>query len=207
MCSAVRSSVRHSGLLIVPSSLPQRVTCRVRRARCGSSRRGRCFVGIEPASRASTGRSELARVSAPAGGDHCRACDFFTVESVFLRRFYVLFFIEHGTRCVHLGGCTTNPDGNWCGVSKFGARSRKMWICRWDPIFGTPQASPVAVGSRYCRFAYAGEGPKSTAMHGSSPTTQASCPGSIRATSPGPISTSVPSFIATPIRPDKAYRK
>jgi hypothetical protein len=27
-----------------------------------------------------------------------------------------------------------------CGVSKFGARSRKMWICRWDPIFGTPHA-------------------------------------------------------------------
>jgi hypothetical protein len=25
-----------------------------------------------------------------------------------------------------------------CGVSKFGARSRKMRICRWDPIFGTP---------------------------------------------------------------------
>ena len=26
-----------------------------------------------------------------------------------------------------------------CGVSKFGASSRKMRICRWDPIFGTPQ--------------------------------------------------------------------
>ena len=25
-------------------------------------------------------------------------------------------------------------------VSKFGARSRKMRICRWDPIFGTPHA-------------------------------------------------------------------
>jgi putative transposase len=41
------------------------------------------------------------------------ACDFFTVETLFLRRFYVLFFIEHGTRRVRLGGCTTNPDGNW----------------------------------------------------------------------------------------------
>jgi transposase InsO family protein len=41
------------------------------------------------------------------------ACDFFTVESVFLRRFYVLFFIEHCTRRVHLVGCTTNPDGSW----------------------------------------------------------------------------------------------
>ena len=41
------------------------------------------------------------------------ACDFFTVETLFLRRFYVLFFIEHGTRRVRLGGCTTNPDGTW----------------------------------------------------------------------------------------------
>jgi putative transposase len=29
------------------------------------------------------------------------ACDFFTVESVFLRRYYVLFFIEHGSRRLH----------------------------------------------------------------------------------------------------------
>ena len=41
------------------------------------------------------------------------ACDFFTVESLFLRRYYVLFFIEHATRRVWLAGCTTNPDGNW----------------------------------------------------------------------------------------------
>ncbi len=41
------------------------------------------------------------------------ACDFFTVETVFLRRFYVLFFIEHGSRRVHLACCTTHPDGGW----------------------------------------------------------------------------------------------
>ena len=58
--------------------------------------------------------------------------------------------------------------------------------------------------SRYCGFAYAADGPKSIATHGSSPTTQASWPGSIRATSPGPISLSVPSFITTCIRPDNA---
>ena len=39
------------------------------------------------------------------------ACDFFTVESMLLRRYYVLFFIEHATRRVHLAGCSTNPDG------------------------------------------------------------------------------------------------
>jgi hypothetical protein len=41
------------------------------------------------------------------------ACDFFTVESLFLWRYYVLFFIEHATRRVWFAGCTTNPDGNW----------------------------------------------------------------------------------------------
>ena len=41
------------------------------------------------------------------------ATDFFTVDSVLLRRFYVLFFIEVDTRVVHLAGITTNPTGSW----------------------------------------------------------------------------------------------
>jgi putative transposase len=41
------------------------------------------------------------------------AVDFFTVETVSLRRLYVLFFIELGSRRVHLSGCTTNPSGAW----------------------------------------------------------------------------------------------
>jgi transposase InsO family protein len=41
------------------------------------------------------------------------ACDFFTVESVFLRRSYALFFIAHGSRRVWLAGCTANPTGAW----------------------------------------------------------------------------------------------
>src|SRR5262249_7997418 len=39
------------------------------------------------------------------------ACDFFTVETLSLRRFYVLFFIELESRRVHLAGCTTSPTG------------------------------------------------------------------------------------------------
>jgi putative transposase len=41
------------------------------------------------------------------------ACDFFTVETLSLRRFYALFFIELESRRVHLAGCTTNPTGAW----------------------------------------------------------------------------------------------
>jgi putative transposase len=41
------------------------------------------------------------------------ACDFFTVETAWLRTLYVLFFVEHGSRRVHLAGVTTNPDSAW----------------------------------------------------------------------------------------------
>ncbi len=41
------------------------------------------------------------------------ACDFFTVEALTLRRYYVLFFIELGSRRVHIAGCTPNPTGAW----------------------------------------------------------------------------------------------
>ncbi len=35
------------------------------------------------------------------------------VETIFLRRYYVLFFIAHASRRVWLAGCTTNPTGPW----------------------------------------------------------------------------------------------
>src|ERR1019366_6041788 len=41
------------------------------------------------------------------------ACDCFTVDTISLRRIYVLFFIALSTRRVHLAGTTENPDGAW----------------------------------------------------------------------------------------------
>ena len=41
------------------------------------------------------------------------AVDFFTVETMWLQRLYVRFFIELGSRRVHVAGCTPNPSAPW----------------------------------------------------------------------------------------------
>jgi putative transposase len=41
------------------------------------------------------------------------AVDFFTVETIWLQRLYVLFFIELGSRRVHLAGCSPTPTATW----------------------------------------------------------------------------------------------
>jgi transposase InsO family protein len=67
-------------------------------------------AGLNPAPRSSgQGWREFLRAQAAS----IVACDFFTVESVLLRRYYVLFFIAHASRRVWLAGCTTNPTGAW----------------------------------------------------------------------------------------------
>ena len=45
--------------------------------------------------------------------DEIVACDFFTVETAWLKTLYVLFFIELGSRRVHLAGCTSSPTSAW----------------------------------------------------------------------------------------------
>jgi len=63
--------------------------------------------GLGPAPRRSSSWSEFLR----AQGDGILACDFFTVETAFLRTLYVLFFIEVGSRRLHITAATRNPDG------------------------------------------------------------------------------------------------
>ena len=67
-------------------------------------------AGVSPAgARAQLSWREFLRAHA----DSMIACDFFTVETLWLGRLYVLFFLELGSRRVHLAGCTANPDGRW----------------------------------------------------------------------------------------------
>jgi transposase InsO family protein len=67
-------------------------------------------AGIEPApKRVEVSWTEFLRAQAAS----ILECDFLTVDTLFFRRFYVLFFIELATRRVRVAGITTNPDGRW----------------------------------------------------------------------------------------------
>jgi putative transposase len=46
-------------------------------------------------------------------GDTILACDFFTVDTVWLRRLYVLCFVSIGTRRVEYVACTSKPNTAW----------------------------------------------------------------------------------------------
>ena len=65
-------------------------------------------AGIDPApTRSEVTRSEFLRSQGAV------ACDFATIDSVTLRRFYLLFFIDIATRTVYFAGITDHPSGVW----------------------------------------------------------------------------------------------
>jgi hypothetical protein len=67
-------------------------------------------AGIDPAARRSgpTWRQFLT-----AQANAILAVDFAHVDTVFLRRLYILVVIEHGRRRVHIAGITAHPTGAW----------------------------------------------------------------------------------------------
>jgi hypothetical protein len=67
-------------------------------------------AGIDPAPRRA-GPTWRQFLHAQAAG--ILAVDFFHLDTVLLKRLYLVVFIEHGTRRMHLGGVTANPTGEW----------------------------------------------------------------------------------------------
>ena len=67
-------------------------------------------AGIDPAPRR-TGPTWRQFLHAQAAG--IRAVDFLHVDTVLRKRIYVLVFIEHSTRRMHIGGVTARPTGEW----------------------------------------------------------------------------------------------
>ena len=67
-------------------------------------------AGIDPAPRRA-GPAWRQFLTAQATG--ILAVDFPHADTVLLKQLYVLVFIEHGTRRIHIGGVTTHPTGEW----------------------------------------------------------------------------------------------
>ena len=60
------------------------------------------------------------------------ACDFATIETVTLRRFYLLFFIDIPTRTVYFAGVTDHPTGVWVTQA-----ARNLFLRHADGLAGT----------------------------------------------------------------------
>ena len=84
-------------------------------------------AGIEPApTRSKVTWSEFLRPQAAV------ACDFATVDTVLLRRFHLLFFIQIGSRSVYFDGITEHPTGAWTTQA-----ARNLLLHHADGLAGT----------------------------------------------------------------------
>ncbi len=107
------------------------------------------------------------------------ACDFFSVDTVLLKRLYVLFFIELDTRRVHVTGISAHPTGSWVvqqarnltTVLEDRVHPVKFLIRDWDTKFTSSfdeVFGPKASGSSAPRSGLPGQTPSPSGSSGRS---------------------------------------
>jgi putative transposase len=79
------------------------------------------------------------------------ACDFFSVDTVLLRRLYVFFVVEVGTRFVDVLGVAASPDGIWVAQRArnllIDPRDRAGSFGFWSVIGSAPVFDDVMAGN------------------------------------------------------------
>jgi hypothetical protein len=141
-----------------------------------------CLAGVPPApARAGLPWRTFLRQQAAT----TLACDFLTVETAFLQRIYVLFFLSLATRRVEYVASTSNPDGGWTAQQ---ARNLMMQL-------GDEQPFRLLIHDRDTKFARRVGGELSSPARDNSRSRDDEAPGFIRFFACGATSRPIPPTI------------
>jgi putative transposase len=107
-------------------------------------------AGLPPAPRRD---SQSWRSFLRAHGESILACDFFTIDTVWLQRLYVLVFLSLGSRRIEYFACTSNPNTAWMLqqarnlLMELGDRDRRVGFLIHDRDAKFPRAFDALLAS------------------------------------------------------------